>query len=151
MKITLLTLMALQYLNAPYRWGENGPWEYDCSGLTIKVLHDCGITLPDMTAQSIHDWHEKKAKQACEPGYDCLLYFGTSTGQIKHVAIGIGGGYMIEAGGAGRNSLGMNVKDLGRIDARVRIKPITNRGDLVAAYKLEYPGANCAGREKESI
>jgi hypothetical protein len=45
---------------------------------------------------------------------------------------------MIEAGGAGRNSLTMSREELAKRDARVRIKPVNNRSDLVAEYQLPY-------------
>jgi cell wall-associated NlpC family hydrolase len=145
---TLLALMAIQYLNVPYRWGGNGP-RFDCSGLVLKVLHDVGVTLPDMTSQSLYRWaSDRKTSYSCEPEEDCLLFFGESIQHIKHVAISIGKpsgsneAYMIEAGGAGKNSLNMSDEDLARIDARVRIKPISNRGDLVASIKIKYGESN---------
>ena len=111
--------------------------------MVLKTLHEIGITLHDMTSESLYHWAtETKNVQSCEPSDDCLLFFGSSTSQISHIAIGLGDyngkPYMIEAGGAGRNSATMTDKDLARIDARVRIKPISNRGDLVASIKLIY-------------
>lgn len=142
-KITLLTLMAIQYTNSIYRWGMNGPYEFDCSGLVLKVLHDVGVTLPDMTSQSLYRWaSDRKSSYSCEPEEDCLLFFGESIQHIKHVAISINNTHMIEAGGAGKNSLNMSDEDLARIDARVRIKPIDNRGDLVASIKIKYGESN---------
>jgi cell wall-associated NlpC family hydrolase len=136
---TLLALMAIQYTNSIYRWGMNGPYEFDCSGFVLKALHDVGVTLPDMTSQNIYRWAtEKKDFYSCEPEADCLLFFGDSENHIKHVAIAINETHMIEAGGAGKESLTMSKEDLARIDARVRIKPISNRGDLVASIKIKY-------------
>lgn len=146
---TLLALMAIQYLNIPYVWGGNNTLGLDCSGFVLKVLHDVGVTLPDMTSQNIYRWAtQKKEFYSCEPDSDCLLFFGESENHIKHVAISIGKpsgsneAYMIEAGGAGKNSLNMSDEDLARIDARVRIKPISNRGDLVASIKIKYGESN---------
>lgn len=139
MILTLAGLMATQYLNAPYKWGANGPFEFDCSGLVLKVMHDVGVTLPDMTAQHIYNWAtDEKELESCEPDSDCLLFFGRDNKNISHVALAIDDKYMIEAGGAGRESLRYNMSDLSRLDARVRIKPITNRGDLVASIKIKY-------------
>lgn len=129
----------MQYVNSPYKWGKNGPNEFDCSGFVLKTLHDVGITLPDMTAQGLYNWaSDKKGFYSCEPDSDCLLFFGHSTNHVKHVAISLNDKYMIEAGGAGKESLQMSPEDLARLDARVRIKPIDNRGDLVAAIKIKY-------------
>ena len=139
---TLLALMAIQYLNVPYKWGGNGP-RFDWSGLVLKVLHDVGVTLPDMSSQSLYRWASgRKTSYSCEPEEDCLLFFGESVNHIKHVSISISKTHMIEAGGAGKNSLNMSDEDLARIDARVRIKPISNRGDLVASIKIKYGESN---------
>lgn len=137
MNLSLLTLMALQYLNAPYTWGANGPFEFDCSGLVLKCLHDVGVTLPDMTAHSLYKYYLNKSNQSVEPSQDCLLFFGNAH-KIKHVAIAISDTHMIEAGGAGSDSTTMSLADKGRIDARVRIKPITNRSDLHDCLKIKY-------------
>ena len=140
---TLLAIMASQFIGVKYTWGGQDNMGMDCSGLVLKSLHEVGITLPDMTSQSIYHWAtETKSFQSCEPTNDCLLFFGSSTSHISHIAIGLGDydgePYMIESGGAGRESATMSEKDLARIDARVRIKPISNRGDLVASVKLKY-------------
>jgi len=135
---TLLSLMAFQYIGTPYIWAGNNYDGLDCSGLVLKSLHDVGVTLPDMTAQTIYNWALSKKFESCEPSADCLLFFGGSDKHLTHVAIALDEKYMIEAAGAGRNSLTMSKKDLARIDARVRIKPITNRGDLIASIKIKY-------------
>lgn len=127
----------MAYLNTPYKWGGNNYLGLDCSGLVLKAMHDYGITLPDMTSQGIHDWALRKFKQSCEPSEDCLLFFGSSNKKITHIAISINNEYMIEAGGAGRDSLTEDAEYLARIDARVRIKPISNRRDFVASYKFD--------------
>jgi len=31
----ILVLMSLQYLNTPYKFGANGPYEFDCSGVVL--------------------------------------------------------------------------------------------------------------------
>lgn len=137
--------MAAQFLNVPYKWGGNNYDGMDCSAFVLKSLHEVGITLPDMTSQSIYHWALKnKAFQSCNPDEpDCLLFFGHSVNYIKHVAIGLGsfedrGVYMIEAGGSGKESLHLSKEELAKRDARVRVKPITNRGDLVASIKITY-------------
>lgn len=136
---TLLSQMAMQYLNVPYRWAGNNVAGFDCSGFVLKTLHDVGVTLPDMTSQSIYFWAIKQEFQSCEPGEDCLLFFGPHFNAIKHVAISLNEGkYMIEAAGAGRDSLNLDAESLARMDARVRIKPITNRKDFLTAIKITY-------------
>jgi cell wall-associated NlpC family hydrolase len=138
---TLLTLMAMQYLNVPYKWGGQSYDGLDCSGFVLKTLHDVGITLPDMTAHGLFDYCESKGHMSAYQLCDSLLFFGKPN-KITHVAISLGkvdGQWlMIEAGGAGRNSLTMSQEELAKKDARVRIKPVNNRSDLVAEYQLPY-------------
>ena len=136
---TVLLTMAIQYLNVPYVWGGNNYNGLDCSGFVLKTLSDVGILLPDMTAKSIYNWaFDQKEFYETEPKADCLLFFGQNFDNISHVAIAINEKYMIESGGAGQNSLAMSPEDLARIDARVRIKPIHNRKDLLACIKITY-------------
>lgn len=136
---TLLAIMASQFINTPYKWGGNNYDGLDCSGLVIRSLRDVGIKIEDRSSQSIYYWaQERKGSYSCEPGEDCLLFFGHSVDYIKHVAIGLNEEFMIEAGGSGPESRNMAKEDLARIDARVRIKPITNRSDLVASIKITY-------------
>ena len=140
---TLLALMAIQYLNVPYKWSGQNILGMDCSGFVLKTLHDVGMTLPDMTSQGIYNWASKKKNfYMCEPEEDCLLFFGESTQHIKHVSLALSDTMMIEAGGSGKESLTMSKEDLARIDARVRVKPISNRGDLVASIKIKYGESN---------
>jgi cell wall-associated NlpC family hydrolase len=141
---TLLAIMASQFIGVPYGWSGDSYDKLDCSGLVLKSLRETlGTRLPDMTAQSIYHWAEsREGSISCEPGDDCLLFFGGSVNNIIHVSIGLGDynekPFMIEAGGAGKNSLSMTPAELARIDARVRIKPVSNRGDLVASIKIIY-------------
>lgn len=140
---TLLAIMASQFIGVPYKWAGQNNAGMDCSGLVLKSLYEVGVTLPDMTSQSLYTWAtEMKEFQSCEPSEDCILFFGASASHITHVAIGLGDykgePYMIEAGGAGRESVGMSEEDLARMDARVRIKPVSNRGDLIASIRVTY-------------
>lgn len=137
---TLMAIMAFQYLSIPYKWGGNNADGLDCSGLVLKVLHDVGITLPDTTAHGIYEYCLDKgigSSKEC----DSLIFFGAPE-KITHVAISLGeidGEWiMIEAGGAGSNSLKMTKEELAQKDARVRIKPVSNRSDLVASIYLPY-------------
>src|SRR5690606_19575683 len=132
-----LFVLAMQYANAPYKWGGNGPFAFDCSGLVLKVLNDAGILLSDMTAQEIYEWAIREGMESCEPGENCILFFGESLNKITHTAISASDGvFMIEAGGAGRESETMSLDALAQKDARVRIKKINRRKDFLAAIKV---------------
>jgi len=138
---TLLTLMAMQYLNVPYRWGGNNYDGLDCSGFVLKSLHDVGLTLPDMTANSLMEYCETNGNASSDVMCDSILFFGKN-GKATHTAISLGllegKHYMIEAGGAGSNSLKMSKEELAKIDARVRIKPVSSRRDLIASIQIPY-------------
>ncbi len=139
LKMTLMTWMAMQYLNAPYRWAANGPFEFDCSGLVLKVLRDVGFDLPDMRGKDIYTWAIGRSLQSCiEPFPDCLLFFGKDRDSISHIAIAASTDFMIEAGGAGRDSTNMTLSQLAKKDARVRISRISRRKDLYAIIKVRY-------------
>lgn len=140
---SLMAIMAMQYLNVPYKWGGNNTLGFDCSGLVLKVLNDVEITLPDMTSQQLYNWCIRKSKgQSSDFTCDSLLFFGDNVNAVSHVAISLGAingkVYMIEAGGAGENSLSMSREELAQRDARVRIRPLSSRRDLVASIYLPH-------------
>lgn len=137
---TLMMMAAFQYMNVPYKWGGSNYLGFDCSGYVLQVLHDVGLTLPDMTAHGLYQYCLKNGNRTSME-CDSLLFFGSEK-KITHVAISIGEwdgeAYMFEAGGAGRNSLDMSKEDLAKRDARVRMKPVSNRSDLVTSIYLPY-------------
>ena len=130
---------ALKFVGAPYIWGGDGSGKcsggFDCSGLVLECLWAFGI-LPqgDMTAQGIYDilyrqlgWYNApKSKE--KP--DDILFFGKDTNHITHVAIAIGNGLMVEAGGGTSKC-----KTAATSTGMVRVRPISWRKDLVAALR----------------
>lgn len=100
-------------LGTPYSWGggtASGPTKgtccspngrsgesitgFDCSGLTLYAYAKAGISLPRTAAQ------QYAASQPVKPGEvraGDLVFYGTSPTTIHHVAIYIGGGWMIDA------------------------------------------------------
>ena len=87
-------------LGKPYQWGATGPGSYDCSGLVQAAWAAAGVTIPRDTYQQ---WAALPhiATSAIEPG-DLLFYDG-----VGHVAMYVGGGYIIDA-----PQTGMNVQKL---------------------------------------
>jgi cell wall-associated NlpC family hydrolase len=67
---------AYAQIGKPYEWGATGPGSYDCSGLVQAAWAAAGVSIP---------------MSDLEPG-DLILYNGES-----HVAIYVGGGYIIDA------------------------------------------------------
>jgi len=91
---------AYAQLGKPYQWGATGPGSYDCSGLVQAAWAAAGVTIPRDTYQQ---WAALPhiATSAIQPG-DLLFYDG-----IGHVAMYVGGGYIIDA-----PQTGMNVQKL---------------------------------------
>lgn len=103
---------ATDKIGTPYSWGggnANGPSNgiccspngrsgasikgFDCSGLTLYAYAKAGISLPRTAAQ------QYAASEPVNPGQKKpgdLVFYGSSS-NIHHVAIYVGGGYMIEA------------------------------------------------------
>ncbi len=81
---------AYAQLGKPYLWGGTGPGAYDCSGLVQAAWAAAGVTIPRDTYQQ---WAALPhiATSAIMPG-DLLFYDG-----IGHVAMYVGGGYIIDA------------------------------------------------------
>ena len=91
---------AYAQLGKPYQWGATGPGAYDCSGLVQAAWAAAGVTIPRTTYDQ---WAALPhiATSAIQPG-DLLIYDGEG-----HVAMYVGGGYIIDA-----PQTGMNVQKL---------------------------------------
>ncbi len=89
---------AYNQLGCPYVYGGTGPCNlgYDCSGLAQAAWAFAGVAIP---RDSYEQWAELPhiALSAIEPG-DLLIYNGEG-----HVAIYVGGGYIIDAPQTGMN------------------------------------------------
>lgn len=134
-----LSEYALKFVGRPYIWGGDGSGKcgggFDCSGLVLECLWALGI-LPqkDMTAQGIYDvLYNQLVWSTPEHGKekaDDLLFFGKDDTRITHVAIAIGNGLMVEAGGGGSKC-----KTPATSTGMVHVRPISWRKDLVAALR----------------
>jgi len=122
------------FIGRPYIWGGNGSGKtsggFDCSGLVLEGLWAFGLySGTDTTAQVLYDhltktalWKDGRIDHA---GDGDLLFFGKSTSKITHVAVALGDGLMLEAGGGGSSC-----KTAATSTGFVRIRPI--RKDVVA-------------------
>ncbi|HSK47191.1 MAG TPA: NlpC/P60 family protein, partial [Coriobacteriia bacterium] len=83
--------IAKRYLGAPYVWAAAGPNSFDCSGFTMFVYRQVGVSLPHSSRAQI-GYGERVSRANLQPGD--LVFFGAP---IHHVGIYVGGGMMIHA------------------------------------------------------
>lgn len=128
---------ALKFLGRPYIWGGDGSGKFgggfDCSGLVVECLRAFGIINCDLTAQGLYNYlHKLKWEifSGIETKGSEILFFGENLRKITHVAIAIGDGLMVEAGGGGAKC-----KTLETSTGMVRIRPISSRKDFLAALR----------------
>lgn len=87
--------IALQYLGVPYVWGGASPSEgFDCSGLTMYVYAQIGVSLPHFAAAQ-YRMGVPVSKSQLQPGD--LVFFN----RLGHVGMYIGSGNFIHAPSTG--------------------------------------------------
>ncbi len=90
-KSAQVVAIALQYLGVPYRWGGASPETgFDCSGLTMYVYAQVGISLPHLAAAQ-YRLGVPVPKGQLQPGD--LVFFN----RLTHMGMYIGGGNFIHA------------------------------------------------------
>jgi cell wall-associated NlpC family hydrolase len=81
----------MQYLGIPYKWGAASPSAgFDCSGLTMYVFNQVGVSLPHYAAAQ-YGLGVAVSKDQLQPG-DLVFFRG-----LGHMGMYIGGGNMIHA------------------------------------------------------
>ena len=82
--------IAEQYLGVPYVWGGASPSGFDCSGLTMYVYAQVGVSLPHNAAAQ-YGYGSPSRAAASQPG-DLVFFDG-----LGHVGLYIGGNEFIHA------------------------------------------------------
>ncbi len=88
---------AMSHLNAPYRWGTDGPTTFDCSGLVYRVYADNGISSRVGSTSSAYGQlsylraHGETSTWGGQPGD--LVFFNNGS----HVGIYLGNGRVVSA------------------------------------------------------
>lgn len=94
-----ISASALAQLGRPYRYGGNGPDDFDCSGL-VRFAHAAqGISVPRTTAEQLRaarPVHEREMMAGD------ILFFRFDGDKVSHVAIYTGDGRFVHAPQSGR-------------------------------------------------
>ena len=86
---------AMKFLGNPYVWGGTSLTKgADCSGFTMSVMKNFGISLPHNSGSQAKSGKRIKSSEM-RPGD--LVFYGNSRGKINHVAMYIGNGQVINA------------------------------------------------------
>ena len=128
-RIERMISFAYAQLEKHYRWGGNGPNNFDCSGLVLACLKVSNFFPSDVdtTAQDIYfylsnqNWIEKKCRGA-------ICFFGKRRDRITHIGIMVDDNNFIGANGG--NSLTISDEIAIKMNAKVDIRPL--RRDLIA-------------------
>lgn len=128
---------ALKFVGHPYVWQGDGSGKYgggfDCSGLLVECLQAFGVLRGDFTAQGLFKHLSAlgwvSVPRGLETGAD-VVFWGKSDANITHVSLAVGDGLHVEAGGGGSKCKTPEVST-----GMVRVRPLANRGDWVAALR----------------
>jgi len=82
--------IAMQYLGVPYVWGGASPSGFDCSGFTMYVYAQVGVSLPHNAAMQ-YGMGSAVSRDQLAPG-DLVFFNG-----LSHVGMYIGGGQFVHA------------------------------------------------------
>ena len=83
------------YIGVPYVSGGASPSGFDCSGLTMYVYAQLGISLPHNSQRQYNSISTKVSYDELQAGD--LVFFGSSTSSIHHVGIYVGNGKYLHA------------------------------------------------------
>lgn len=87
---------ALSYLGTPYAWGGNDYDGIDCSGLVQQVARTYGVELPRLSADQARSG-TRVGWDALKPGDLAAIDNSDRNNGADHIAIWLGGGYILEA------------------------------------------------------
>jgi peptidoglycan DL-endopeptidase CwlO len=82
--------IAMQYLGVPYQWGGASPSGFDCSGFTMYVFAQVGVSLPHNAAMQ-YGYGSAVSRSELQPG-DLVFFNG-----LGHVGIYIGGNQFVHS------------------------------------------------------
>ena len=87
--------IAKEKIGAEYKWGGNGPYQYDCSGFTKEVFKRKGIAIPRLSKEQAKVG-KKISKHNLKKG-DLIFFHSKHSKVVDHVGIYLGKGKFIHA------------------------------------------------------
>jgi len=87
--------IAKSKLGKSYKWGGNGPYNYDCSGFTQEVFEKNGIIIPRLSKEQAKVGQKVKRHQL-QKG-DLVFFHSKASTIVDHVGIYLGNGKFIHA------------------------------------------------------
>ncbi|HIO96100.1 MAG TPA: peptidoglycan endopeptidase [Campylobacterales bacterium] len=87
--------IAKSKLGKSYKWGGNGPYNYDCSGFTQEVFEKNGIIIPRLSKEQAKVGQKVKRHQL-QKG-DLVFFHSKASTTVDHVGIYLGNGKFIHA------------------------------------------------------
>ena len=123
--------LAMEMVGLPYRWGGDDMLDgFDCSGLVLELYQSVGI-LPrgvDMNAAGLWQFPGFERLPQNEVSFGTLVFFGDVKAPT-HVGFCLNDRLMLEAGSG--DSKTVDRATAAKQNAYVRVRPISNRKDLV--------------------
>ncbi len=86
---------AYTHLGKPYRYADEGPDTFDCSGFTMYVMNQYGITLPRRSVDQFSCGFGVNKDELISG--DLVFFSSKNTSGVAHVGIYVGEGYFIHA------------------------------------------------------
>lgn len=138
---------AKSFIGLPYIWGANGGGAFDCSGFIQELLAFQGIDpRGDQTADQLMnimlietDKYKEVLGPHDEPRKGDFVFYGIN--KATHVAMVLdhpedlnGSLQIIEAGGGGSRT--DSVEEARKLQAHVRVRPMTHRLDVLRVMRL---------------
>jgi len=90
-----ISSIAKSKLGITYKWGGNGPYQYDCSGFTKAVFEKKGIHIPRVSKDQAKIG-KKISKSHLKKG-DLIFFHSKHSKVVDHVGIYLGHGKFIHA------------------------------------------------------
>lgn len=94
-----VTDIALKQLGKPYKYGGDGPYNFDCSGLVYYAYTKAGIDIPRTSMAQLH--HAIQIPEDSLQSGD-LVFFSISKNKISHVGIYLENNHFIHSPSPGK-------------------------------------------------